>query len=816
MKFYTETGTPAAPDGHRPIRPEHYDPHARRFGPSNHIAIAHNGREYILKAARSFDLWDDNVLSKWIAQLTADQTRELKRVLAKTGNSIDKLLKIDWTKNPEGMTAQFAAQVNKLTEGAVNRQTLADAFFRTFKPLLTNAPEIYGHKHRYLSITRFDEHDARALDFLTKVGTDNAGNAIGKYVDERGSQTIINIVKRGMKAGLGPDEVAGDVAKYVKGKIPMNKTSYARLVADQLMVRTRSHSAVSSMRQAGFRSMIWTSVLDEVTTNCPREDMPIATVDGPMPAINVPVGMRVLTRTQQWKRIAKKFVRIAKMWRCFRFRDTSTLVITPSHRILSSQDWIKAQDLINDEWVDTLKHNVKMDRVVKGELQIKEARTRRFEGRAVNFEVEGDDPSYVAAGVVVHNCCRFMHGKTINIADATAALDRAYAGGYTPEDLEKNSPWMKQKGDNLILGNTTVATIKESAVGQWDAVGSFDDKGKDLTRMGLAAPPGHPNCRSNLTPTFSNRQLAPGYVPGEAPKKPPTVPTKPGIEIPPMKPTKPKPIRPITVGPEEPVTIVPAKPKPGYQIPTAPTEPARPGERPAWLQNSPLIKDNKIAKILEDQSKLWDEHMTGVTDKLNTEHTKDFINKNAYKGKKHIKHKIKFLEGDKKLRGNEDKDVLGIMDKYFKGKSRPPISFGKRTIGDEFMDFDPNTSVYGKPKPGESTIRLGMGWEDDSITHEYMHHIAMDKGPIEKLMKNYFKAKTAGESSIQMPDGYWTKVDKFFNEYMGYIGMNKNGKSGGVEILSVVAEKIAKDPSTMLEFNPDLFHFALAVMRGVI
>ena len=525
MKYYTESGTPAVPSDGKPIRPQHYDPHRRRFGPSNHVAVAFNGREYILKAAKSFDVWDENVFSQWVAHLTAEQTRELERVLRVNNTSINTLLKADWTRNPEGMVARFADKINVLMAGQLDNATLAKTFFTVFKPLLLNAPEIYGHRHRYLSITRFDEHDARALDWMTKVGTDNAGKSIGKYVDKKGSQTMVNLIARNMADGYGPDEVAGKVTDYVTDKLPMNKVSYARLVSQNLMQHARSHSSITSMRQAGFTSYIWNSVLDEVTTECVLDNTLITTENGFMRAMDVQIGMRLLTRTQQWKRVKYKSIRPAKIWRCFRFddADSTELIITPAHPISSERDWIKSQDLKRTDYANTLTHDFRMDRTCRGEVQIKEARTKRFDGIAINFEMEGDDPSYVAAGIVVHNCCRFMHGKTISIADATAVLDAAHAGGYTPEDLDKNTPFITQVGDNLKIHDTTIARVKQSAMGQWDKTGTFDDKGKDLTKMGIVAPPAHHECRSNLIPTFSTRQLAPTVTPVKPPGKAPVV-----------------------------------------------------------------------------------------------------------------------------------------------------------------------------------------------------------------------------------------------------------------------------------------------------
>lgn len=153
---------------------------------------------------------------------------------------------------------------------------------------------------------------------------------------------------------------------------------------------------------------------------------------------------------------------------------------------------IEAQRRDRGTWANfSQRRRSKINHERRGELPVREylARASGFdrvlsierltiEIPAINLDVD-DDPTYVAAGCIVHNC-NFMHGRSFTVrAGARLAVDRLDA--ETPEDVRNVSRWRSAESARTIAG---------------------DENPEDaLTRVGMALPPYHGgNCRTTIAP----------------------------------------------------------------------------------------------------------------------------------------------------------------------------------------------------------------------------------------------------------------------------------------------------------------------------
>ncbi len=150
-----------------------------------------------------------------------------------------------------------------------------------------------------------------------------------------------------------------------------------------------------------------------------------------------------------------------------------------------------------------------------------------------NIEIDGD-PTYIAEGVIVHNC-RFMDGQIVPVGQSIELLD-AGANVDTPEDIRQVNPFIEVRRDietrqqYLQTANgVRLADIARSAVG------IRDDRGEHVARFAghqlpeaasIGVPPYHFGCRSIDVPRTDLIQV-PGALPmrsvGIPAREPPAV-----------------------------------------------------------------------------------------------------------------------------------------------------------------------------------------------------------------------------------------------------------------------------------------------------
>jgi len=176
--------------------------------------------------------------------------------------------------------------------------------------------------------------------------------------------------------------------------------------------------------------------------------------------------------------------------------------------------------------------------------RIEHVRGQRY---VYNLQVE-DDPTYIAEGVVVHNC-RYLDGQVISVGDARQAMARANAI-TNPEDIYQESPFVRtvREGDRRYLRTgrgDTIAEIHQSGVGtRVDAqnrapVGTHNGgvyggrvAGNQLVDKGIGFPPFHHLCRSTTVPVLGPVQVPRGHTPVAVPGPPIRPPTPPAVPPP--------------------------------------------------------------------------------------------------------------------------------------------------------------------------------------------------------------------------------------------------------------------------------------------
>jgi SPP1 gp7 family putative phage head morphogenesis protein len=106
--------------------------------------------------------------------------------------------------------------------------------------------------------------------------------------------------------------------------------------------------------------------------------------------------------------------------------------------------------------------------------------------------------------------CRFYHGQTFSVGDATARIE-ALTQLTDPEAVKNENPWIRtgrdEEGNRVLYftrdgERTTIATIDRSGVGARDDRGSYSGaaSASQLSGFGIPWPPLHGNCRSTIIP----------------------------------------------------------------------------------------------------------------------------------------------------------------------------------------------------------------------------------------------------------------------------------------------------------------------------
>lgn len=272
LTYYTAAGCPCHPGPGSRVRPRHYDPVLKRFGPSNHLAVAWTGTEYVLKQSDLFDIWNDDVYDRWVAALTEPQRRQIEAIIGSHGQDIRRIFDKNWTKGDVKSKVEASArEINKLMQDNYDAPAVTKVTHDIFNDVIRHAPEKYGERYDFFGLVQFDTAiDGKAIEYINKATNFSYGTSIGKFVSPEKTYDWELGVKSAVREGKSPDEIASSMVGHVENDIPMNQLHYARGVADQMMAKARSYSEIRSCMDAGFTQVQVMAVLDEVTSDVCR------------------------------------------------------------------------------------------------------------------------------------------------------------------------------------------------------------------------------------------------------------------------------------------------------------------------------------------------------------------------------------------------------------------------------------------------------------------------------------------------------------------------------------------------------------------
>ena len=326
----------------------------------------------------------------------------------------------------------------------------------------------------------------------------------GKMIDEAYREKAADIISSGAEAGLSDKQVSKELKRVLNNKAIQQSEAYYRTVANAAMNRSRTWSSLQSYDEAGIRGYTYAATLDEVTTDqCFAEGTQILTPNGYTAIEKIRPTALVVTGSNQICQVAGVLVGTTDTWILIGMSNGRSVCATPNHPF-----FVIDASFVDGAWKDaeTLQSGIWLFDSRTGD-QVEVRSVQRFRSNPAptyNLEIESE-PTYIAEGVLVHNC-RFLHGKEYIVRDGIALMEKTEQEALdNPEAVKDVTPWMttvkdKKTGNKFLAfkrgtRTTRVAEIKRSAVGQRDRVGSYDQLRSDdqLKKDGFQFPPLHGN-----------------------------------------------------------------------------------------------------------------------------------------------------------------------------------------------------------------------------------------------------------------------------------------------------------------------------------
>lgn len=390
------------------------------------------------------------------------------------------------------------------------------------------------------------EQDARIVDHATNSQTFYVTDYYGNVATAFG-QRARDIVANGLRDGLDYQAIGKDLKTAIGASIGRSQSHFP-MVASVFAARSRTWSVLSTFEEAAIETWRFSAVMDEAT--CFARGTRILMGDGrTMKAIElIKPGDVVMSCKGRPRRVLATKVEPARKWgeMLFAAPGVGPLIVTRTHGILTSKGWIRAQRIEPEDhaviwspentcgpkaptsaiWSDERewggrrgRHDARalnvepwphpaLERIacVARVASVVWSETGRTEN-AFDLEVE-EDHGYIAEGVVVHNShiCRFLDGQVFSV-QASANRFRQVAESNDPAAVKDLQPFVRERLDEdgktvMYVGDFQVARVENSAMGRKDQAGSFSGaaNAKALEGRGIAAPPLHPHCRSELVP----------------------------------------------------------------------------------------------------------------------------------------------------------------------------------------------------------------------------------------------------------------------------------------------------------------------------
>lgn len=388
--------------------------------------------------------------------------------------------------------------------------------------------------------------DRRAI---ARVGRDQANfvrDFYTKQLDPAISKVARDTVTQGLEEGLGTNDIAVNLRRGIRGKVKVQSEAYYAVVSSSYTNRARSFSSLRAFQDADITRFVIVAVQDERTTQiCFAQGTLVKTPDGEVAIESVRPGDRVRTGFGDVRPVRGVAATRTTEWVVLSTLSGRRVTATPCHPMLTIGGWVEAGRLRNgarlvpaNSVAKLLPLRAALDdecegavAAVQGGASFRSVSEPIFGvssdaidpvvsavrlstiGTAYNLEIEGDDPTYVAAGLVVHNC-RWLDGQLYDVQGSLDIL-QSVQELEDPTDVKFEQPWMVEKkiasGPNEgRLGlwvpqrgrpSRLAAVVQRPGVGRDDSGQITGRLGPNqMQKLGVGPPPYHGLCRSTIEP----------------------------------------------------------------------------------------------------------------------------------------------------------------------------------------------------------------------------------------------------------------------------------------------------------------------------
>jgi SPP1 gp7 family putative phage head morphogenesis protein len=224
-----------------------------------------------LRLNKAVDLDDPGAFDRAVATLAAELRSKTNANDTAAVRSAIKILDVDW----KNTTAQGRRDLISRAMDAAARATrnVPKQSSTTFGPAadeIVQATRDHSRRVQNLNIAAdFNALDRRIVSHLKKTQAAFVRDEYGRRLDQFGEEAR-RIVAEGLEAGLGRDDIAGDLQRAANAALVKKSPFYWEVVAGAFVSNGRSFAQMSSYAEAGIERYIIEAVLDERTTEICR------------------------------------------------------------------------------------------------------------------------------------------------------------------------------------------------------------------------------------------------------------------------------------------------------------------------------------------------------------------------------------------------------------------------------------------------------------------------------------------------------------------------------------------------------------------
>ncbi|MCP4569054.1 MAG: hypothetical protein GY841_15880, partial [FCB group bacterium] len=387
--------------------------------------------------------------------------------------------------------------------------------------------------------------DRQAMKFLSDQPGFFVRDHLGR-VDAGLTKAGKAIVNRGIRDGIGYQEIGKELREQLPGMWGKYGANYSNVVANAGVQRSRAFAEITSYVEAGIEFAELIAVLDQRTTDtCFLGETMVSTPTGQKRIDSIKIGDLVVTASGLERKVIGTQRRWANNLCEIIFSNGLKLFVTGNHSIVTEGGWKKSEELKENDRVAVLQATTPKKKApstiadtvgISQQEQGKEGRrpaefylkkttdfitvksTMRL-GRyyeVFNLEVD-EDHTYLAENIQVSNC-RMLDGQIIRVDSIVDILNQTLEI-ENPEEIREVSPWISTKKNpstgvpQLVTRNGVVlADIVRSGYGKIDDRGQFAARlmGDQLAvDASIGPPPYHAYCRTTMNPVVKTFQVPP-------------------------------------------------------------------------------------------------------------------------------------------------------------------------------------------------------------------------------------------------------------------------------------------------------------------